>query len=132
MKSKRILVVAPHPDDETLALGGTIAKYSEQGYEIHVLVVSGHLPPLYKRKDFEKTVTEAKQAFDILGVSHSKFLEIPATMINDFPVHELNNMILQSVNDLNPLVGKRPRNTENNSISKIPSQNEGIAKPIPV
>ena len=102
MKSKRILVVAPHPDDETLALGGTIAKYSEQGYEIHVLVVSGHLPPLYKRKDFEKTVTEAKQAFDILGVSHSKFLEIPATMINDFPVHELNNMILQSVNDLNP------------------------------
>ena len=102
MKSKRILVVAPHPDDETLALGGTIAKYSEQGCEIHVLVVSGHLPPLYKREDFEKTVTEAKQAFDILGVSHSKFLEIPATMINDFPVHELNNMILQSVNDLNP------------------------------
>ena len=68
MKSKRILVVAPHPDDETLALGGTIAKYSEQGCEIHVLVVSGHLPPLYKREDFEKTVTEAKQAFDILGV----------------------------------------------------------------
>ena len=102
MKSKRILVVAPHPDDETLALGGTIAKFSELGYEIHVLVVSGNLPPLYKREDFEKTVTEAKQAFDILGVSHSKFLEIPATMINDFPVHELNSMILQSVNDLNP------------------------------
>ena len=102
MKSKKILVVAPHPDDETLALGGTIAKYSEQGCEIHVLVVSGHLPPLYKREDFEKTVTEAKQAFNILGVSHSKFLEIPATMINDLPVHELNSMILQSVNDLNP------------------------------
>ena len=102
MKSKRILVVAPHPDDETLALGGTIAKYSEQGCEIHVLVVSGHLPPLYKREDFEKTVTEAKQAFNILGVSHSKFLELPATMINDVPVHELNSMILQSINELNP------------------------------
>jgi len=102
VKSKRILVVAPHPDDETLALGGTIAKYSEQGCEIHVLVVSGHLPPLYKREVFEKTVIEAKQAFNILGVSHSKFLEIPATMINDFPVHELNSMILKSVNELNP------------------------------
>ncbi len=26
MTVKRILVIAPHPDDETLALGGTIAK----------------------------------------------------------------------------------------------------------
>ena len=52
----RILVVAPHPDDETLGVGGTIAKYTAQGDDVFVLTVSGHLPPLYTRDDYEKTV----------------------------------------------------------------------------
>ena len=56
---KRILVIAPHPDDETLGVGGTIAKYSSQGDEVFVLIVSGHLPPLYSKDDYDKTVKEA-------------------------------------------------------------------------
>ncbi len=50
---KRVLVVAPHPDDETLGVGGTIAKYSAQGDEVFVLMVSGHLPPIYSRNAYE-------------------------------------------------------------------------------
>ena len=99
---KKILVVAPHPDDEVLGVGGTIAKYSEQGNEVFVLMVSGHLPPLYSRDAYEKTVSEAYAAFDILGVSKSKFLEIPATMIGDQPLHEVNSKISTIVNDFNP------------------------------
>ena len=57
MKTKKILVVAPHPDDETLGLGGTIAKFASKGYEIKVLTICGHLPPLYNREDYDKTVT---------------------------------------------------------------------------
>ena len=30
MIKKRILIVSPHPDDETLGVGGTIAKYSNE------------------------------------------------------------------------------------------------------
>ena len=102
MTVKRILVIAPHPDDETLGLGGTIAKLASQGHEVNVLVISGHLPPLYKREDYERTVNEAKQAFKILGVSRSKFLEIPATMIGDVPINTLNNKINQMVSDVKP------------------------------
>ena len=68
-----ILVVAPHPDDETIALGGTIAKFSNRGFEVHVLVVSGHLPPLYKLEDYERTVTEAHQAFKLMEGTLAKF-----------------------------------------------------------
>ena len=100
--SKRILVVAPHPDDETLGVGGTIAKYSALGHEIFVLIVSGHLPPIYSKEDYEKTVSEAKQAFILLGVSHSNFLEIPATMIGDRPLNEVNGMISKVVNEFKP------------------------------
>ena len=58
---KRLLVVAPHPDDETLGAGGTIIKLANEGYEVAVLTVSGHLPPLYDRSDYEVTLAEAKK-----------------------------------------------------------------------
>ena len=99
---KRVLVVAPHPDDETLGVGGTIAKYSAQGDEVFVLMVSGHLPPIYSRKAYEETVSEAYSAFNVLGVKKSEFLEIPATMIGDQPLHEVNGRISKVVNDFNP------------------------------
>jgi len=99
---KRVMIVAPHPDDETLGVGGTIAKYSAQGADIFVLIVSGHLPPLYSRKDYDKTVHEAQSAFKLLGVSQSEFLEIPATMINSKPLHKVNGRISKIINDFKP------------------------------
>ena len=101
---KRILVIAPHPDDETLGAGGTIAKFSEQGQEVTVLVVSGHLPPLYSRESYEITVQEAKRAFAMLGVAESRFLEIPATMIGDQPVHVVNGKIGDVINEVAPQI----------------------------
>ena len=101
---KRVMVVAPHPDDETLGVGGTIAKYSAQGAKVFVLMISGHLPPLYSREDYDKTVSEAKVVFELLGVSQSEFLEIPATMIHDQPLHEVNGRISKIVNDFSPHV----------------------------
>ncbi|QHV97676.1 PIG-L family deacetylase [Spirosoma endbachense] len=35
-----LLVIAPHPDDESLGCGGTIALLRQQGYSVHVLFVS--------------------------------------------------------------------------------------------
>jgi LmbE family N-acetylglucosaminyl deacetylase len=99
---KRILVVAPHPDDETLGAGGTIAKFSRQGHEVAVLVVSGHLPPVYRREDYETTVEEAKKAFAVLGVKSSRFLEIPATMVGQQPVHIVNGRIGEVVKEIRP------------------------------
>jgi len=100
--NKRILIISPHPDDETLGVGGTIAKSIAEGDDIFVLTVSGHLPPLYKKEDYETTIKEAKNAYEILGIKNSKFLDIPATMINEEPVHKLNSNILSVVNDFKP------------------------------
>jgi LmbE family N-acetylglucosaminyl deacetylase len=104
----RVLVIAPHPDDETLAVGGTIAKYADQGHEITVLVVSGHLPPLYGRDSYDRTVVEAKRAFEILGVASSRFLEIPTGMIGAQPVGFVNGKLTELVAELRPQIVLSP------------------------
>src|ERR1700690_960109 len=38
--TKKVIIVAPHPDDETLACGGTILKKIHDGYEVIVLVIT--------------------------------------------------------------------------------------------
>jgi N-acetylglucosamine malate deacetylase 1 len=102
MLTKRVLIIAPHPDDESLGVGGTISKFVRQGHDVKILIVSGHLPPLYKRADYNKTVSEAKKAFSILGVTKSKFLEVPATKINEIPIHEFNKKISDEITDFEP------------------------------
>ncbi len=102
IREKKIIVVSPHPDDETLGCGGFIKKLIEQENTVKILTVSGHLPPLYTREDYDLTVKEAKRAYNILGVTDFSFLEIPATFIGDKPVSELNGIFTSIFNDFEP------------------------------
>ncbi|MBL11158.1 MAG: PIG-L domain-containing protein [Acidiferrobacteraceae bacterium] len=99
---KRALIIAPHPDDETLGMGGTIAKMISEDTEVFILTVAGHLPPLYKEGEYELTVQEAQKAYEILGVKNSKFLEIPSSMVRDEPVHILNGKISSIITEFEP------------------------------
>ena len=102
--AKRVLIVGPHPDDETLGAGGTAAKWASQGHEVAVLIVSGHLPPLYDRGVYEGTEQEALAAFKVLGVAKHSFLKIPAVLVNQEPVHVLNERIGSFVREIAPHV----------------------------
>ena len=102
--TKRVLIIAPHPDDETLGAGGTAAKFVRNGYAVTVLIVCGHLPPLYKPEEFETTREEAREAFGILGISDYRFLGIPATFVRDQPVHILNGKIGAIIEEIAPQI----------------------------
>ena len=101
MFSKNVVVVAPHPDDEILGAGGTIARLSSGDTNVHVLYVSGHLPPLYPRNSFEVTKSEAIAACNILGVTSTNFLEIPATKVNEVPTADLNRQVDEFIKRFN-------------------------------
>ena len=99
---RKVLVIAPHPDDETLGVGGAISRLTSQGTEVYVLIMGGHLPPLYKITDFKKTISETKSAFEILGVKNWKVEQIPATTFNNIPVAEFNNLIYSYIKEIKP------------------------------
>lgn len=99
---KRMTVIAPHPDDEVLGAGATITRFADEGIEVSVLIVSGHLPPLYPPEAFEATRREAEASMKILGVSRWEFLQISATMVHQVPVAELNGKVSRFVRESNP------------------------------
>lgn len=67
-------VIAPHPDDESLGCGGTIALLCERGYSVHVLFVSDGTmshpnSPGYPAERLRQVrESEALAALQILGV----------------------------------------------------------------
>ena len=99
---KNVVIIAPHPDDETLSMGGSIKRLTMNNVKVSILIVSGHLPPLYKKKDFDQTHSESKKVFKHLGVSDYEFLKIPATKVSDLPVAELNKKISKFIADRCP------------------------------
>lgn len=38
--SKRILVIAAHPDDEILGVGGTVARHGSQGDQVLIAIAA--------------------------------------------------------------------------------------------
>ena len=37
---EKVLIVSPHPDDETLGAGGTLLQHQQRGDEIHCLLMT--------------------------------------------------------------------------------------------
>jgi LmbE family N-acetylglucosaminyl deacetylase len=102
MDFDRALVIAPHPDDDVLGVGGFMKKLADSGCEVMVLTVSGHLPPLYSEEDYAITVEEAERAHGLLGVDHCEYLKIPATHIGNVPISQLNERVVGVVNAFKP------------------------------
>ena len=90
---KTVLVVAPHPDDETLGVGGTLKKFTSLGCEVKVVIVSGHKPPLYPKNDYDITLNESKKVFKLLNIKSFEDLDFIATKLNEIPNTEINNKI---------------------------------------
>ena len=78
----KILVIAPHPDDEVLGMGGTIKKLSKKN-KIILCVVSEGATAQYKDKKMIKVRRDScKKAAKILGISQTIFLDYPDMRLN--------------------------------------------------
>ena len=102
----KILVVSPHADDETIGMGGTIARYAKEGHKVTVAVMTGHGDdephPIWHRSLWDTIRTEAKEAYSVLHVKEIIYEEIPAAMVADQPVWKLNKITENVVNRVCP------------------------------
>lgn len=75
----RVLVLAPHPDDETLGCGGSIRLLAEKGVPVKVLFLTRGDKALPGGGSSYSALREkeAKKALSILGISDYEFFRYP-------------------------------------------------------
>lgn len=97
-----ILVIAPHPDDEILGVGGTIAKRVKEGHNVYVCIVTKGVAPLFAEEFIEQGRRECVEADAFLGVKETLFLDFPAVMLEQVPRYELNEKITTVIQRIEP------------------------------
>lgn len=83
------MVVAVHPDDETIGCGGTLLKHREMGDEIHWVIVTEMTSDAYSQERRLKRNREIEAVASAYGFSTVTQLGFPTTKLN-----ELNDSIL--------------------------------------
>lgn len=97
-----ILVFSPHPDDEVLGVGGSIAALARDGHAIHVVIVTKG-DSLFDAQFIEQGRAEARKAHEILGVTATHFLdEFPAAKLDTVPHFQLNARLGSVMRELRP------------------------------
>lgn len=79
LRAQSVLVVAPHPDDETLGCGGLLARLTADGAVARVLYLSdggGDLEGDQRKTHAGRRRQEAEAAGQVLGVAGADFLDL--------------------------------------------------------
>ena len=101
----KILIIAPHADDEVLGLGGTIARLSSECHDVIVGIMTGYgekRHPIWEKEDWDVIRSEALEAHKILGVVETLFREIPAAMVADQPKYIINYIVDELIKAVKP------------------------------
>ena len=99
---KRILVIAPHADDEILGCGGTMIKHIQQGDEVYVCIVTTGWPPLFNPEGTKRDREDSERCHKILGVKQTYYLNLPAAALEEVKRYELNDKLLEVIQAVQP------------------------------
>ncbi|NQV83566.1 MAG: PIG-L family deacetylase [Rhodospirillales bacterium] len=98
-----ILVVAPHPDDETLGSGGTLLRHKADGDELHWLIVTD----MTEKSGFseaqidarEKELASVEKAYGFSSVTRLGF---PATRLDEVTLGDVINAMGEAFTKISP------------------------------
>lgn len=103
MKNKNVLVVTPHPDDETLGCGGTLLAFKKKGYQISWLIVTdmleeyGFSKKLIRSRDSEINKVACRYSF-----SNVIKMKIPTSKVDEISKGNLVGKISNVFSEIRP------------------------------
>jgi len=101
----RVLVIAAHPDDEVLGMGGTIARHAaERGDPTRIVCVTDGSSTQYP-DDVEirrQKEAEARAAATTLGVSDYVHLDLPDMKLDTVAHVDVNRVVEEQIGDFGP------------------------------
>ena len=101
--NEEILVIAAHPDDETLGMGGTIHKLSLLGSRVRVVFLSDGVESRDEiRESLESRRAAAINALKVLNCSDVLFYDYPDNSMDSVPLIDIVKTVENCISDFNP------------------------------
>jgi LmbE family N-acetylglucosaminyl deacetylase len=106
----RVLVLAAHPDDEVLGMGGTIGVHASRGDIVRVVCVTDGSSTQYPGDAAirEQKAAEAQRAAKILGAEQYFHLDLPDMRLDTVPHVEVNDVVEEHMRAFGPHVVYAP------------------------
>lgn len=98
MKNK-VMVIAVHPDDETLGCGGTLLKHKANSDEIHWLICTNYNKD---HQDFSKREKEIEEVNSLYGFDSISKLELQTMNVDKYSMGEIIDKISNAINSIKP------------------------------
>ena len=95
----KALVIAVHPDDETLGCGGTLLKHKANNDEIHWLICTAINKNQSKYKVREQEIEKISKMYDFNGVHK---LELNTMQVDEYSISELIEKISKVIKKVQP------------------------------
>ena len=105
------LVIAAHPDDEILGCGGSIARWSEEGHDVHLLIMAEGETSRDEKRDTSNKIDQLKslkqaglKASKKVGAKSIEFLDFPDNRMDSVDLLDVIKHIEKKVNQIKPTV----------------------------
>ena len=105
LSNEKVLVIAAHPDDETLGMGGTIHKLSLLGSRVRVIFLSDGVGSRDEiRESVDSRRAAAISALRVLNCTDVHFYDFPDNSMDTMPLINIVKTVEKSIDDFNPTV----------------------------
>lgn len=98
----KILAISAHADDVVICSSGTMIKHVKRGDEVYFCIVTKGYTPEWSKDELKEKREEALKAGKILGIKKIYFLDLPTVKLDTIPQKQLNDLISQYVNEVQP------------------------------
>jgi LmbE family N-acetylglucosaminyl deacetylase len=109
----KVLVIATHPDDETLGCGGVLLKHKNDGDKIYWMIVTNiQSGNVWSNEDVEKRQKEIHQVSAMYGFEKTFKLDFPATMLDAVPYNDLITKMSTVIQEIKPSIVYLPNRSD--------------------
>jgi LmbE family N-acetylglucosaminyl deacetylase len=101
--TKKILIVAAHPDDEVLGCFGTVAKLIKEGYETYTLILGeGKTSRGEGQEEIKKLKEEIKKANQTIAIKEVFTYDFPDNKFDSVPLLDIVKVVLHVKEKIKP------------------------------